>query len=325
MRTALLALLLGWSTAAYYGELWERALVIEPIDGVVLRAQSSGDDEEESDASQKISRTAERLSAQYSFKNFNGDRLRVSYEIGKKALDAYENGWGYRQKDIAAINAEHETARQAAHKRATALRRTQAQFDAELAALARERDQRVDAYFKSKGFKILNGKQLAIDMPLLVRGNAPLLRPVASAIETIADQRKYDSEDLIGAVASFVQTGLIYRIPPPAEGDRRTGGILPPVTALVRGWGDCDTKTGLAASILSNWPHMRMVGIGVPGHYLLAALRIPGKGDLFVEHQGLQYVLIEPAGPAWLPPGQAGQQSIALLESGRGYDIEPFF
>jgi hypothetical protein len=68
-----------------------------------------------------------------------------------------------------------------------------------------------------------------------------------------------------------------------------------------------------------------MIGLAVPGHYLMGVLRIPGKGELFVEHEGLQYVLIEPAGPAWLPPGQVSRDTVALLKSSEGYAIEPFF
>ena len=49
------------------------------------------------------------------------------------------------------------------------------------------------------------------------------------------------------------------------------------------------------------------------------------KGDTFVEYQGLQYTLLEPAGPAWLPPGRVGEETSALLGGREGYKIDPFF
>ncbi|HOI42166.1 MAG TPA: hypothetical protein PK523_04400, partial [Elusimicrobiales bacterium] len=104
-----------------------------------------------------------------------------------------------------------------------------------------------------------------------------------------------------------------------------TGGILPPAKAMLGGWGDCDTKTGVAGAILGSWSGMRLVGVSVPGHYLMAIRRLPGKGDVFVRHKGLEYVLIEPAGPAWLEPGRVGRTTMALLEGREGYRIEPFF
>ena len=96
------------------------------------------------------------------------------------------------------------------------------------------------------------------------------------------------------------------------------------MTAVLVGWGDCDTKTGLLASLLSNWGQMKMVGVSVPGHYLMGVLLIPDKGDVFLEYKGLQYVLVEPAGPAWLPPGQVGEETMHLLSGREGYKIEPF-
>ena len=103
------------------------------------------------------------------------------------------------------------------------------------------------------------------------------------------------------------------------------GGFWPPLQTILGGWGDCDTKTGTLASILRNWVQMRMVGLALPEHYLLAILRIPNKGDLFIEYQGLQYVVVEPAGPAWLAPGTVAEHTQNLLEASQGYRIEPFF
>jgi hypothetical protein len=126
-------------------------------------------------------------------------------------------------------------------------------------------------------------------------------------------------------VLSFVQTAMFYKEPDPVIDGKHNGGLLPPLTAVAFGWGDCDTKTGVMASILANWPQTRMVGVSVPGHFLLGVLQIPEKGDTMLEFRGLQYVLVEPAGPAWLPPGRVGEQTSVLLASREGYKIEPFF
>ena len=105
---------------------------------------------------------------------------------------------------------------------------------------------------------------------------------------------------------------------------RQTGGIYPPLETLARGRGDCDTKGALLASILLNWSKMKLVGVGVPEHYLMGVLGNPAKGDAFVEYEGLHYILMEPAGPAWLPPGAVGPLTTALLNSGSATAIEPF-
>lgn len=238
--------------------------------------------------SQRIRVAADVASAQYVFNNFNDDHLTISYSLKKSALDSYEARYGYTRAEAAAAKD-------------------------------------IRAYMASRGFRLVGPNTVAVDMPKIVRENGPLLRPVAAAFEKVASSQHYDQGDIIGAVASLVQTAMIYKIPPSEVGDRHTGGILPPVSAILRGWGDCDTKSGVVASILSNWPNMRLVGVGPPGHYLVGVLRIPNKGDLFVEYEGLQYVLVEPAGPAWLPPGTVADSTQDLLAGSEGYRIEPFF
>ena len=314
----------AFGVAVVLGARWERALVIEPVDGVRLYGQSS-ENGPSNGATQRLQTLAGALAASYSFTNFNQDRLAIEFRLARAAWARYDGTFGYYKRDIAAIDAWHNAARQGAYKLAVKQRRGQAQLDAAMVSLQGERDAKVRDYMTARGFK-LDGDVAAVDIPALVKKNGPLLNPVGQTLDRIAIQRGYASDSLIGAAASLVQTALAYRAPPAVEPDgRHTGGLLPPATALLKGWGDCDTKTALLSSILVNWPQMRAVGVAVPGHYLMGVLRIPNKGDAFVEYDGLQYVLIEPAGPAWLPPGQIAQSTLTLLEAGDGFKIEPFF
>jgi hypothetical protein len=89
------------------------------------------------------------------------------------------------------------------------------------------------------------------------------------------------------------------------------------------GQGDCDTKTAVIASILMNWPNLKMVGLAIPGHYLMAVHRIPRNGDVFIEYEGIPYVMIESAGPAWLPPGEVGETTADYLGAGKNFRIQP--
>jgi len=149
------------------------------------------------------------------------------------------------------------------------------------------------------------------------------MRPVAQAFSGISDRRGYDAEDLVGSVTAMVQTSMRYEIPATEEGSRVIAGVLPPPKSLVMGQGDCDTKTAVISSILLNWPNIRMVGLAIPGHYLMAIHRIPRSGEVFIEYEGIPYVMIESAGPAWLPPGQVGDDTMAYLQSGRNFRIQP--
>ena len=322
----LIALAISFATAVFLGQKWEKLLVIPLSDGVQLFAGGGDENEPSNGSTQRITTSGDIVTATYVFKNFNRDKLTIDFRLKKTEWAKYDAAFGYYKKDIADIDAWLNTARDGAFKFAVKTHKSQAQLDAALAALDKERKRKVDEYMLSRGFRLNPGNVVTVDIPYLVKKNGPLLNSIANAFDRIAQERHYDSESIIGSVASMVQTALIYRIPPDVEADgRHTGGLWPPATTLLKGWGDCDTKSALLSSILVNWPNMRVVGVAVPDHYLMGVLRIPNKGDVFVEKDGLQYVLIEPAGPGWFPPGQVAQSTIALLEGHEGFKIEPFF
>jgi hypothetical protein len=226
--------------------------------------------------------------------------------------------------ELQAIDQWLNNARQGAYKLALDAHKTQSQIDSAMANLQAQHDHKIHDYLAARGFKLQSANVVEADVPAMVKRSVAALKPVALALDSLSVRKGYDSETLVGAATAMVQTALFYKVPPNLEGGKHTGGILPPVMSMVRGWGDCDTKTGVLASILSNWPHVRIVGISVPDHYLMAILRLPAKGDAFVEWQGLRYVLVEPAGPAWLPPGQVGEDTMPMLQAAEGFRVEPF-
>jgi hypothetical protein len=325
---------------------WERSLIIYPAGRDLPRFQSSDDEEEEAAAeeeeepaaeeetprlkrqekgtAQRIRRENGMLEARYNFINFNKDRLSVSFALADRDYRAYLAGYGYSDTDLEDLNKWQNATRQKEWAKAVKKGGNAAGKEA-LVAVDWEYKVRLNELFHSRGFSLLPGNVVACDIPSIVKRNIPLLKPMALAFNKVAEARRYGPEETVGAALSMVQTALNYKIPPMIEGGLHTGGFLPPARALLSGWGDCDTKTALVASILGNWSGMRLVGISVPGHYLMGIRRIPAKGDLFVRHGGLEYVLIEPAGPAWLEPGTVGRSTSALLEGAEGYKIEPFF
>lgn len=329
-------LVAGFLASYRLGLRAEARMVIQPTDGQLLFGQSSDDEDDGGEVPapsgrgggpktyQRLRKTAGYRSAAYGFQNFNRDRIEVSYQLAEKDFQPYNSTFGYTKEGLADIKTWRENARQSVYRLAVKQGRTQAQLDAAVAALDKEYDQRVKDYLAEHGFRMLRGNVVTVDMPGLVRKNGPLIKPLALAFEKIATGKRYRSGDIIGAALSFVQTALYYKQPDAIYKDKHTGGVLPPLTAVLLGWGDCDTKTGLLASLLSNWGQMKMVGVSVPGHYLMGVLLIPDKGDVFLEYKGLQYVLVEPAGPAWLPPGQVGEETMQLLNGREGYKIEPF-
>lgn len=309
---------------------WENKLVIHPEGPWLQRAQSAGGfgemrkDRIEKGTSQKIWQDASTYSAQYNFINFNRDSLGVSFSMTAAGFKAYMAGYGYSDREMAALRAWRDKAHAAAWEQGYR-NGGKAAAEKAIAEVALDYDTEVRKLLLQRGFALRTGNIIECDMPRIVKRNVATLKPLALSFQKLAAEKRYGAEETVGAVLSMVQTAMRYQIPPMMDGKIHIGGLLPPAKSLLSGWGDCDTKTGVAASILSNWSGMRLVGIAVPGHYLMAMRRIPGKGDMFVRYDGLEYVLIEPAGPAWLEPGSVGRGTAALLEGSAGYNIEPFF
>lgn len=326
------ALCAALALALSLGARWNSRLVIAPRHGQLVFGQAGG---EEADAVsgaageprtwQKIEKIPGARRASYGFVDFKQDRITFSYKIPEAAFHKYNDAYGYRPEDLAAMKEWRDNATASSFRLAVATHKSQAQVNAAAAAIQAEYQKKVKDYLADRGFMLEAGNVTRIDMPAVVRRNGPMVKPIAEVFDRFATQHRYRSMDIIGAVLSFAQTAVKYRQPDDVFKGKHTGGILPPITTVVMGWGDCDTKTALVSSILSNWGQMRMVGISVPGHYLMGVLQIPDKGDMFVEYKGLQYILLEPAGPGWMPPGTVADETVAQLNASDGYKMYPFF
>ncbi|MBI4423951.1 MAG: hypothetical protein HY554_09505 [Elusimicrobia bacterium] len=299
--------------------------------------------------SQRITRGASEFVVEYGFTNFNQDALELSVALAKSDVDAAVQEFGFREKDFKALDDWYEKAQEGAIERTKQLyysgkvtapdaaalqaklaeikRRNdgiQAALDVTMADIKKEYRDRRRRLYADSGFRYKDEKTVEVDMPALVRRNARRMAPVSLAFSEIVQSREYGMEELVGAVTAMAQTSMRYEVPGSRLGDRTVGGVLPPPKSFVSGLGDCDTKTGVVGSVLLNWPNLKLVGLAIPGHYLLAVHRIPAKGEYYVEHQGLPYVMIEPAGPAWLPPGRVGSVTESYLKSGKLFAIQAF-
>ena len=238
-----------------------------------------------------------------SFVNFNRDPLSLVFTLPQRAVReaTAEFGWS----------------------------RAETQEMARTCGCAQEEyDRRVEDYYRSRAVSwraTAGGRRVYVNVPAVVERNRPRLRALAAEFDRLATARGYGPDETLGAMLTFVQSALLYQRPPDAEGERDILGFFTPPRALQEGFGDCDTKSALLASILTNFPGTRMIGVHVPRHYLVGIARMPRPGDAFIEYAGEPFVLIEPSGPARLPPGQVGQTTQAALATMSEIRIDPLF
>jgi hypothetical protein len=245
-----------------------------------------------------------RVTAQ--FPGTAGEALRVSYDVDANAARESMQAFGIVQNEIRSLE--------------NACRATKGCSQGEL-------DQAVLRYYQSHDLRLTmrpgQRPKLFVDIPQVVRRNRDAVRPVVAALRELGAQRGGDEAWMLEAAVALVQTGLEYRQPSDVENGRQTLGFYTPARALEQGFGDCDTKSALLAAILSDLGQSGIVGVRVPGHYLLGVEREPKPGDAFVTWEGRRYVLIEAAGPAHRPPGQVSDRTRAAIAAREPMRIDP--
>lgn len=262
------------------------------------------------------------ISAEYGFVNFNNDPLQILFFLPAKDLALYRQDYGYTQADLDAVMDWQKKSLAEAYNQAVKNRWGQEKLDALSKKIQEDFRTKQEELFASRGFRLQGGNVLVPDIPEIVRRNIKPLNDVALQFNQASADKGYDSQETIASVLSMVQTALHYKNLPASQGGRISGGITPPLVTMVAGEGDCDAKSALLAAILRNWSHIKLIGVSVPNHYLLGVLQNPAKGQVFVEYEGMLYVLLEPAGPGWLPPGAVAESTLARLSVGEDLRLE---
>lgn len=147
-----------------------------------------------------------------------------------------------------------------------------------------------------------------------IKENREVLLPVAQAI--------YDKLEGDSSTRAYVNLLLswLQSIPYNPLQDRVTSngsGYLPPTDVIISNLGDCDSKTVLLASLMrSLLPQLSMVVIFLPNHALLGANLPHREDERVLKLDGLDYLLLEPTGPAMMPVGEIGESTHYYLDSG---------
>jgi hypothetical protein len=141
---------------------------------------------------------------------------------------------------------------------------------------------------------------------------------VLPAAQAIYEQINEDSTSrtYVNLLLSWVQS-----IPYDALQDRLTShgsGFMSPAEVLTSNKGDCDSKAVLTAALLrSLLPKLQMIIIYLPNHALLGAnLPFYGESELSVNEGGIDYVLLEPTGPAIMKIGELGEETERYINNG---------
>lgn len=141
------------------------------------------------------------------------------------------------------------------------------------------------------------------------------LGSVAEALLTAAGGEQTEPRVLLAWLLAFVQD-IPYNALESEDGSRGTGYLLPR-QVLAQNRGDCDSKVALLAALFQYvHPEIAQRLLFVPNHALLAVALPAQAGDEQLVIDGMNYLLLEPTGPAELPLGQIADSSRLPIRSG---------
>lgn len=150
-----------------------------------------------------------------------------------------------------------------------------------------------------KGFAYLPQRNaLKPDYAWIVKNSILDMKETAVRLQAEAKRLGYsDVRRLHGLIASFVQS-MPYKIPPAMRSDAGgrkifIGGVTMPLETLYRGYGDCDTKSVLFASIMKNFRETDVVFLAGNQHMFAAVPMEPRMYDSYIILKGKKYLLIE--------------------------------
>lgn len=255
------------------------------------------------------------------FNNFNNDKLKLHFSIYESEYDRAITKYGYRDIELKSLCDTFTSSFGSDKRDAVSMQNN----GIDSLNIPQPCMPKAIEFFAQRGIK-LDPKTYKIypDMPNLARREKESIRTLAADLRKEATAHKYSNRDIAGAALAMAQTAIRYAATPMKKknGQQNYLGVYLPIHAIVEGHGDCDTKSLLVATLLSYWPSIKIIGIKVPGHYFLAASLTPEQGDETVTYNGQKYVVMEPAGPGWVPPGKAAPSSISAMK--QGYEIDVF-
>ena len=164
--------------------------------------------------------------------------------------------------------------------------------------LPREKEGMIARYLEERGLR-LQGELISVDYEQAV---LEATGPLEDCYRALRQAGNGDGEKrLLGLFLAFFQE-LRYEVPPDVDRGRHTLGFWPPSEVMVRGAGDCDSKS---AAFCAMWRHLprRAILILVPEHALVGVEAKPRADEAYVRLGNRYFVLCEVAGPAKIPPG----------------------
>ena len=259
------------------------------------------------------SKTEGITSREYAWQDFSGEQRKCRFEISRADLAASEAEFGADPNDMKPFEIKLQrqitfTPEQARDPQLMARLKKQAQEEIDRqaeAAIEARRNKLI-----SRGLVLLDEKNMAVDLGRLWQWNLKRMPPLIARLAASVNPKEWP----VRAALAFVQS-IPYRKPPEERAGRVILGILPPLEALAAGYGDCDTKSLLFASLADTGRGPEIILLRGPDH-VVAGLECGAKEKgTKVRAFGKWFLICECSHSIWLP-GEVSAEIQKQIKSG---------
>lgn len=278
----------------------------------------------------QLQRDGEQLQFNYQFQ-VNAEPQQLSFSLDNQSLNNHFRQFRalkpallqqYLWRDARAYVAQYPDARlqrlpgsDSLRYRLQAPAELSAKLETELSQLLQTQQQRYLQQHYYYAITLPLGEQVIIpDHQRLMQDSLSALLPVANALHQ--KLMNLPSRQSVGYIGQWLQ-----QIPYQDLSDRAESAgssFSPPLKLLQENRGDCDSKAVLLAALVRMLlPDVKLAMIYLPQHAMLA-LQLPVQSsDDAVTIEGRDYLLLDPTGPALLPPGEISPQYRIYTQNGQ--------
>lgn len=171
-----------------------------------------------------------------------------------------------------------------------------------------------DSWAKKEGYLIVDDHTMMVDYTKIITAYVDDIQPLAAALGAGAVKSNDPA-----SIRKYLMTALSFVQNIPYEKRKNGGdaGFRRPLSLIARNKGDCDGKSALfLALVRAALPDIDAGIVLVPDHAFVAVAIAPEKGDLKFKRDGVEYVVMEPVGPAVVPIGEASRYSSRRVRLG---------
>jgi hypothetical protein len=260
------------------------------------------------------------ISRSYRWRHFDGRTYACTFEVDERELRAAQAEFGIAREKMTLTVPGYEF--RGTYR--TPEEKARLEREAEEAKRRWEQDaerlrQEHEAAIQRAGF-LLRGDALIPDLARLHRLNVPRVRGLAQQLRALAQANAARDRGAAELMLSFVQE-LPYRVPPAERGGLFTGELLTPLEVLAEGWGDCDSKSLLFATLVSGATRLAVILLRGSSHMLAGFAAGTGlEGEPRGEEQAVTFggrscLLCEVSAGVW-PPGHVDEKIESAVRAG---------